>query len=444
MDRFKDWLSNLQWDFVGKRYVFGGLSVLVVLGSWALFFGMGPKWSIDFTGGVEMHIKFCKDASAATCVPPQNNPITIQAIRGALVQMGLQEDVVQRVKLPQDQEYVIRIQDPTFGSEDLQAKVQDRLRQAYGPDWITGVRVDAEVGARMAIAHTGNPVSGDDIASKLCPSGDCALDGLQGVTTADGREPGEVVVKLPSLGDVVQKRLRSQLDGADFKTLAIDAVGPKVGNDLRTQSAISIALTLLLVLIYVAFRFDLAFAPGAILALFHDVSVTLGVLIVTGTEISLAIVGALLTIVGYSLNDTIVIYDRIRENRELYPRVPTPDLINTSVNETLVRTVTTGVTTFFAVIPFVLLTSGVIKDFSFAMLLGIVVGTYSTIYVASPMILVMEDLKPWLAKWVLPSMAQVPGPNAIQGSTPPVALSATEARRRERAAKQSAGPGDTP
>ncbi|MFK7929867.1 MAG: protein translocase subunit SecF, partial [Myxococcota bacterium] len=236
-----------------------------------------------------------------------------------------------------------------------------------------------------------------------------------------------------------------------FEVLSIDAVGPKVGGDLRTQGMLAILATLALVLLYVGFRFDIAFAPGAILALVHGVSITVGIFVILQREINLPMIGALLTIVGYSLNDTIVIYDRIRENQERYRRKDMADLINVSINETMARTLATSVTTFLAIVPFIIFggeflqgffpglpsAGDVIWAFAFAMLLGIVFGTYSTVYVASPTILVMEDVKPWLMK-LLPNIG-VAGDDDSDGDDDPAALTASEQRRRERRDKSARG-----
>ena len=174
-----------------------------------------------------------------------------------------------------------------------------------------------------------------------------------------------------------------------------------------------VASMLVLVLAYIAFRFDLAFAPGAVLALFHDVAITIGIFVIFHREVNLPIIGALLTIIGYSLNDTIVIYDRIRENMERYRRTDLQNLINKSVNETLNRTVNTSLTTFLAIVFFLLWGGPVIQTFAMAMLIGVVVGTYSTVYVASPMILVMQDLKPRIAK--IMSSAESSSPEVAAG-----------------------------
>jgi preprotein translocase SecF subunit len=171
----------------------------------------------------------------------------------------------------------------------------------------------------------------------------------------------------------------------------------------------AIFLSLALILVYVAFRFDLSFAPGAVTALFHDVTITIGVFCVLGREFSLPTIGALLTIVGYSLNDTIVVYDRIRENLHRYPRRDLAELINLSLNETLSRTLLTSVTTMLAVGSLILLGGPILQDFAIALAVGVIVGTYSSIYVASPMILALQK---WLPVDVRETTSEAPSARA--------------------------------
>jgi preprotein translocase subunit SecF len=165
-----------------------------------------------------------------------------------------------------------------------------------------------------------------------------------------------------------------------------ELVGPTVGRELRAKATNAILIALALILVYISLRFEFKFAVGAVVALIHDVAITLGMFSLTGREISLPVIAAFLTIVGYSLNDTIVIYDRIRENRrKLYGKSFT-DIVNTSLNESLSRTVVTSLTTLLVVLCIFFFGGEVIKDFAFALLVGVIVGTYSSIYVASPLV----------------------------------------------------------
>ena len=171
--------------------------------------------------------------------------------------------------------------------------------------------------------------------------------------------------------------------------LAIEKVGPKVGAELSGDAFMAVLSSLILILIYVSFRFEWKYAVGAILALTHDIVITLGIFSLLDYEISLAVVAAFLTIVGYSLNDTIVIFDRIRENRKNRKNISLYDTVNQSINESLSRTVVTSLTTFFVVLVLFLFGGEVIHTFAFAMIIGVIIGTYSSIFIASNVVVKM-------------------------------------------------------
>ena len=172
--------------------------------------------------------------------------------------------------------------------------------------------------------------------------------------------------------------------------LSIDAVSPKVGSELSGDAILAILYALGLILIYISIRFEFKYAVGAIAALTHDVLITLGIFSILGFEISLAVIAAFLTIVGYSLNDTIVIFDRIRENVKNLKGTPLDSVINQSINESLSRTIVTSLTTFLVVLILFLFGGEVIHTFSFAMIVGVIIGTYSSIFVASPVVIKMN------------------------------------------------------
>jgi preprotein translocase subunit SecF len=162
-------------------------------------------------------------------------------------------------------------------------------------------------------------------------------------------------------------------------------IGPKAGAQLRDAAIKSIAISILFIMAYVAFRFDLRFAPGGIIALVHDVGIALGAMVITQREITLSTVAALLTIVGYSITDTVVVYDRIRENLNKHRGKTFPQIINLSISEMLGRTIIVSGVTSLSMLAFLWWGTGVIRDFAFALLVGIIVGTYSSIYVAAPL-----------------------------------------------------------
>ena len=179
------------------------------------------------------------------------------------------------------------------------------------------------------------------------------------------------------------------LDKSDF-ILSIDKVGPKVGAELSSDAVLAILYALGFILIYISIRFEFKYAIGAIAALTHDVLITLGVFSILGYEISLAVIAAFLTIVGYSLNDTIVIFDRVRENVKSLKGSSMESVINQSINDSLSRTIVTSLTTFLVVLILFLVGGEVIHTFSFAMIVGVVIGTYSSIFVASPIVIKMD------------------------------------------------------
>ncbi len=187
---------------------------------------------------------------------------------------------------------------------------------------------------------------------------------------------------------VIRKAVERKMPGTEVILRRQETVGPKIGSELRTKAVQAVLVSLLLILIYVAFRFPgVSYAVAAVLALFHDVFITIGFFSVLGKEVSLTVLAALLTIAGYSINDTIVVYDRIREELRAHRRESLAWVMNKSVNLTLSRTVLTSFTVFVAALGLFLFGGTVIHDFAFAMLIGVVVGTYSSIFVASALVL---------------------------------------------------------
>ena len=183
----------------------------------------------------------------------------------------------------------------------------------------------------------------------------------------------------------LKKTLTDNLSAnVDFRR--VENVGPKVSSELLESSVIAITLALAAMLFYIWVRFEWQFSVGSIIALFHDVVITLGIFSILSLEINLSIIAAVLTIVGYSMNDTVVIYDRIRENLLKYTKISISDVSNLSINETLARTIITSITTLLALVSIYILGGEILRGFSFAMILGVIIGTYSSIFVASPIL----------------------------------------------------------
>ena len=190
--------------------------------------------------------------------------------------------------------------------------------------------------------------------------------------------------------DAIKAELSKVFPDNPYVERSKDSVGPKIGAELRTKTITSILIALVGMLIYITWRFEFKFAVGAIVALFHDVIITLGVFSILQLEISLPIIAAFLTIVGYSLNDTIVIFDRIRENLKVLRRETYESIVNTSLNQSLTRTIITSLTTLIVVLILYFFGGSVIHNFAFALIIGVIIGTYSSIFVASPIVIDWE------------------------------------------------------
>ena len=254
-------------------------------------------------------------------------------------------------------------------------------------------------GPRLSIDFTGGlsmrlqfekPVSEAEVRDALSKIG--APSAEVKIIKEMGEEP-EILIRVQSktAGGNYQEELSADLRQIfidnPFEIRSVDSVGARIGEELATSAVLAVFVTLLLILIYLSWRFEFRFGVGAVVALFHDVLIVLGFFSLLNLEISLAVVAAFLTLVGYSLNDTIVVFDRIRENLKKHSAMTLKEIINLSINETLSRTIITGSTTLMVVVILFFFGGQVIHDFSFALLVGIVIGTYSSIYIAAPVLL---------------------------------------------------------
>jgi preprotein translocase subunit SecF len=246
----------------------------------------------------------------------------------------------------------------------------------------------AESGERLTVAFS-TSVTEDQVRAVLTKS---ALN-ISGVTRGDRDDRPEYSIGLVSIADDIESALRkgTGLASGDPLVKRVEFVGPQVGAELRNDGVMAIIYALGFILLYIAVRFDLAFAPGAVLALIHDVLITVGVFSLLGLEFNLPVIAAILAIVGYSLNDTIVVYDRIRENSLRYRGRPLRDVVNTSLNQTLSRTLLTSFTTMLVVLTLLVVGGGIIRDFSIALTVGVIVGTYSSVAIASPTYIFLRE-----------------------------------------------------
>ena len=250
--------------------------------------------------------------------------------------------------------------------------------------------VDFKGGTLIEIRTTNNNISISDLrkAFKKMDLGD--------ISVKEFGKKNDFIIKYEkknkpkeNIIESIKKNLSTSI-GNNFEFRRVESVGPKVSSELLISGIIAIALSLSAMLIYIWIRFEWQFSLGAIIALFHDVIITLGFFSLFGFEINLSIVAAVLTIVGYSMNDTVVIFDRVRENLRKYSDIKIFDLTNISINETLSRTIITSITTLLALLSIYFFGGEVLKGFSFAMILGVIFGTYSSIYIANPILVFLS------------------------------------------------------
>jgi preprotein translocase subunit SecF len=370
------------FNFMRWRWHFIGASVTLLVLSAISFFYPGPKMGTDFKGGTEVEIAFTK-------------PVNAGDIRAAAQKIGFADpEVVTVADAENANHFLVRVQEVTVLSEHDKDGI--RARMCLVPE-------DGKAPAGCPPAASASEIKfspgGDKIFARYEVPPDLAairqqLVGAEGVQLRAGannpllasERDHRVEIQLKSRGDQMLDGLRAQL-GADKvpeQALRVEWIGPKAGAQLRDAAIKSVAIACFLIMAYIAFRFDLRFAPGGIVALIHDVGIAMGAMIIARKEITLSTVAAMLTIVGYSITDTVVVYDRIRENLGKHRTMSFAQVINLSVSEMLGRTIITSGTVVLALVAFLFWGTAALKDFAFAMLVGVGVGTYSSIYVAAP------------------------------------------------------------
>jgi preprotein translocase subunit SecF len=334
---------DININFVSKRKIAFFISLAMILVSIAsLLIHKGPRYGIDFAGGTLIQVKFSTPTSPAK-------------IKSGLATIDLGKSSVQQFGEPSDNEYLIRTNISIMTSEGFSSKVQKALEASTGTE--VEIRRVEMVG----------PQVGKDLREKAL------FDMFYSLLFITIYISGRFELKW-----VLSGVMAGTLMGAVY-LLSIFHV-----------SVPYLILAALIVTLLLFWFLELKYAMGAIVALIHDVTITVGIFSIFDKEFTLPIIAALLTIIGYSLNDTIIIFDRIRENSRKYHKNPLEFIINRSVNETLSRTILTSLTTLVVVVALFVLGGGIIHDFAFAMMIGIIVGTYSSVYVASPILLAWQ------------------------------------------------------
>ncbi len=362
---------NLNVNWMGMRKTFYILSLaLFLIGMLNVVF-RGLVFGIDFKGGSEIVLQFEK-------------PVDVATIRNDLANIGL--GAVEVRTFGAETGILVRTELQEIPKE-IYPKVVERIRENINKI-LPGVPyqlVDSTINS-VTIEFT-NPDTTNTMIAELF-----AL-GFQTGKVSEELDNKQMLVRV-GIADWIKEVLREKVKDNPFQVVKEDRVGPKIGEELKRDAVLAVLLSLLVILIYLGFRFKFVFAVGAVTALFHDVLITVGLYAVLyglipglNLEIDLPVVAAFLTLVGYSINDTVIVFDRIRENMKIHKTMGLEELINKSINQTMSRTIITGVTTLLAVFVLFLLGGDVLRAFSFTLLFGIIIGTYSSIFVASAMVL---------------------------------------------------------
>jgi preprotein translocase subunit SecF len=321
---------NTHIDFIGKRYLCAAISVGLILAGLIAIPLRSVKLGIDFVGGTEVQVRFAEGAK-----------VDEGEIRKVVDGCGIADASVVRFGDIGATDYLVRFRAGAAAPESA----------AGGGKCPLTPQDEQELAAEVAASQRGDDGSNVQVQR-------------------------------------IERALSNEIAPATIER--VEFVGARVGSDLRRAALLSLLVASLLILVYIGFRFSARFAPGAVVALLHDMMITAAIFVIAGWQFDLTVLAALLTIMGYSLNDTIIIYDRIRENMSLRTKYDLVDVLNRSVNQTLSRTALTGGTTFLSCLVLLFLGGPVVRPFAIAMSIGIVVGTFSSIYVAAPLLLYLE------------------------------------------------------
>jgi preprotein translocase subunit SecF len=374
--------SGTDIDFIGRQKYWIATSIAFVLITFLMLpinayvlkdRGHMLNWGVEFEGGTELVVEFSK-------------PVNASEVRDAMTSAGLHNaDVVKYGEKSNTPSYMVRLGAVSALSPEHAKQVEGALSHV------------GDAGLKKFDSSEG----GDKIYLRFDKGVDPAT--LTGALKAAGVDAAHVQpfgptqdftyeVTLIGMESVVHKALDAKLGVGAVKSIpTVSSIGAKAGKQLQIDGVRALLGAILLIVIYVAFRFDFRYGPGTIVALLHDAVITIGAFAVTYKEVSLTTLAAILTIIGYSMNDTIVVFDRIRENAAKYRDRKFDKVVNHAINETLSRTILTSATVFFVTLAMNIFGTGVIRDFAFAMNVGVIVGTYSSIFIASPILIWLND-----------------------------------------------------
>ena len=375
-----EFFHNVNIDFLGKKWYFLAFSLIFsVAGLFSILFWHHIPWGVDFRGGTLVYVKF-------------SHKPDVDAIRTDLDRAGLKDPKIQPYDLPSLNKVLIDL-DVRETSEKALDEGKIKIIQALEKNAPPG-KTDLNNASFLAVKNylmDKDPMHlGTDADQKYTAQAQAVVNFrdkvLGGVLNSLDQLKGA-----PGIDPAVAAAIPENFYLSDFGVQDVAIVGPQVGGQLRTQAGLATLYSLLGMLVYLGLRFEWIYGLAAVVTVFHDTLITVGAFSLTNTEISLTVIAALLTLIGYSNNDTIVVFDRIRENIKLMRRERLADVVNRSINQTLSRTILTAGLTFLTVLALFLFGGEVLRGFSLALVIGILIGTYSSIAIAAPILVAYQE-----------------------------------------------------
>lgn len=363
--------KKTDYDFVGKIRIFGFISGALVLGTFLLLGTKGLNFGIEFAGGTEALARF-------------SEAVPTDELRGIATEIGLDQPDVVVYGAASESRYLVRSRTRSLLSQEEIDKVRGAVVEKLGEPalWDATDETGEEIRVRFDA-----PKSEDDLRAAVSSTG---LQNVQVTVQSAGTTP-TWLVRMPGIRERLTTAAKAKFGEKFVQVERLESVGSAVGQQMKEQGALALLYAIIGILLYVTFRFDLRFGPGAIVSLAHDVIVTVGAFALFGWEFNLQIIAALLAILGYSVNDTVVIYDRIRETALGSKTMSLRDVMNRALNDTLSRTFITSGVTLLSVLSILFFGGQVTEGFATAMTIGMISGVYSTVYIASPVTLLMDN-----------------------------------------------------
>ena len=375
-----EFFRNTNIDFLGKKWYFLAFSLIFsVEGVFSMLFWHGIPWGVDFRGGTLVYVKFSH-------TPDEN------AIRAELDRAGLKNFKLQRLGAASNNEELVDL-DVRETSEQALDQGKLKIIQALETNTPAG-KTDLNNASFLTIKNylmEKDPLRAGSEADKRYSAQAQAMVDYREKFQGGVLNSADQLKSAPGVDPAVVASLPDGFFLSDFRVRDVQIIGPQVGGQLRTQAGLATLYSLLGMLVYLGFRFEWIYGIAAVVTVFHDTLITVGAFSLTNTDITLTVIAAILTLIGYSNNDTIVVFDRIRENIKLMRREKLSEIVNRSINQTLSRTILTAGLTFLTVLALFLFGGEVLRGFSLALVIGILIGTYSSIAIAAPILVAYQD-----------------------------------------------------